>query len=103
MGLLGAAPPSSASQTRNLLRTLADQQQRVRQACDGLKGARHASGGCFVGCNPGKENPDVLVYPFIRSASRHPLRPGVRGYAILGFRVVLAPQVGAKKDERNLP
>ena len=39
-----------------------------------------------------------MVYPFIRSASRYPFRPDVRGYAILGFRVVLAPEVGPKKE-----
>jgi hypothetical protein len=41
---------------------------------------------------------DSVVYLFIRSASRYQFRPDVRGYAILGFRVVLAPEVGAKKE-----
>jgi len=54
---------------------------------------RVARGGCFIGCNPRKEDPDVLVYPFIRSASRYSFRPDVQGYAILGFRVVLGPAV----------
>jgi formylglycine-generating enzyme required for sulfatase activity len=54
---------------------------------------RVARGGCFIGGDP----PGVLVYPFIRSASRYSFSPGVRGYAILGFRAVLAPEVETKK------
>ena len=58
---------------------------------------RVARGGCFYGCDPTKQDPEVLVYPFVRSASRYPFSPNVRGYAILGFRVVLAPGGGSKQ------
>ena len=47
-----------------------------------------ARGGCWTG-EPG---------PFLRSASRYKFSPDVNFYAILGFRVVLAPQVATEKQ-----
>ena len=62
---------------------------------------RVARGGCFNGPPP-HSPPGVItradsfssIGPFLRSASRYRFRPDVNFYAILGFRVVLAPQVG---------
>jgi len=59
---------------------------------------RVARGGCFNGALP-HSPPGVIpqrdacrtIGPFIRSASRYQFRPDVGFYAILGFRVVLAP------------
>jgi len=61
---------------------------------------RVARGGCFNGALP-HSPPGVIpqrdayktISPFIRSASRYRFRPDVGFYAILGFRVVLAPKV----------
>ena len=66
---------------------------------------RVARGGCFNGALP-HSPPGVIpqrdayktIGPFIRSASRYQFRPDVGFYAILGFRVVLAPEVEAKKE-----
>jgi len=66
---------------------------------------RVARGGCFNGVAP-HSPPGVLsrgdcyksMGPFLRSASRYSFYPDVSFYAILGFRVVLAPEVDAKKD-----
>ena len=59
---------------------------------------RVARGGCFIGCDPKTADPAKAVYPFIRSASRYQFSPDVQGHAILGFRVVLAPELGAEKE-----
>jgi len=64
---------------------------------------RVARGGCFNGVAP-HSPPGVLsrgdcyksMSPFIRSASRYQFSPDIYFYAILGFRVVLAPEVAAK-------
>jgi len=66
---------------------------------------RVARGGCFNGPAP-HSPPGVIaradsfsgIGPFLRSASRYKFDPDVNFYAILGFRVVLAPEVGAKKQ-----
>jgi len=60
---------------------------------------RVARGGCFIGCDPQKEDPMRIVFPFTRSASRYAFAPHVRGMAILGFRVVLAPELGGTTPE----
>jgi hypothetical protein len=36
------------------------------------------------------------IIPFLRSASRYQFSPDVYFYGILGFRVVLAPEVAAE-------
>ena len=66
---------------------------------------RVARGGCFNGALP-HSPPGVIpqrdayktIGPFIRSASRYRFRPDVGFYGILGFRVVLAPEVESKKE-----
>jgi formylglycine-generating enzyme required for sulfatase activity len=51
-------------------------------------------GGCFVlPRDPKDSHLDRIVHPFLRSASRYSVPPGVRYYGIVGFRVVLAPAV----------
>jgi len=64
---------------------------------------RVARGGCFNGVAP-HSPPGVLsranIYegmsPFLRSASRYQFSPEIYFYPIIGFRVVLAPEVEAK-------
>jgi formylglycine-generating enzyme required for sulfatase activity len=53
-----------------------------------------ARGGCFAGLAGKAGTAEVLaktVHPFLRSASRYRFPPDANYYAILGFRVVLAP------------
>jgi formylglycine-generating enzyme required for sulfatase activity len=64
---------------------------------------RVARGGCFNGTAP-HAPPGVIaradsfssIGPFLRSAARSSFHPDVNFYAILGFRVVLAPNIRAK-------
>jgi formylglycine-generating enzyme required for sulfatase activity len=66
---------------------------------------RVARGGCFNGPAP-HAPPGVIaradsfssIGPFLRSAGRYKFHPDVNFYAILGFRVVLAPEVKVKKE-----
>jgi len=71
-------------------------------------------GGCFSGVDTkGGKVPDGEalirgVHPFIRSASRYSVGPGLGYLAIVGFRVVLAPEVAesrpaAKGQEATRP
>ena len=61
-------------------------------------------GGCFSGWDTQKgklSQSEALarqVHPFMRSASRYRVPPGLGYLAIVGFRVVLAPQPGAAKE-----
>jgi len=54
-------------------------------------------GGCFAGVDKGdKKRHDAKdleeqVHPFLRSAARYRVPPSISSYAILGFRMVLAP------------
>ncbi len=66
---------------------------------------RVARGGSY--CGPPPHSPPGHVAqgdayktarPFLRSAGRDQFPPDVNFYAILGFRVVLAPQVGSKNE-----
>jgi formylglycine-generating enzyme required for sulfatase activity len=65
---------------------------------------RVARGGCFNGTAP-HAPPGVIaradsfssIGPFLRSASRYRFHPDVNFYAILGFRVVMAPEAAAGK------
>ena len=60
-------------------------------------------GGCFSGIEKKKEttkdNEQLAksVHPFMRSASRYSVPPDLGYLAIVGFRVVLAPEVEGKK------
>ncbi len=55
-------------------------------------------GGCFSGVHKGdkkrhdRKDLDQQVHPFLRSAARYSIPPEISSYAILGFRVVLAPE-----------
>ena len=61
-------------------------------------------GGCFSGWDTQKgklSQSEALarqVHPFMRSASRYRVPPGLGYLTIVGFRVVLAPQPGAAKE-----
>jgi len=62
---------------------------------------RVARGGSYCGPPPhsppghvAQADPYKTARPFLRSASRDQFPPDVNFYAILGFRVVLAPEVG---------
>jgi len=59
---------------------------------------RVARGGCFIGCDTTTEDPALAVHPFIRTASRYQFSPDVKGHAILGFRVVLGPEIKAGSE-----
>ncbi len=50
-------------------------------------------GGCFIH----SDELDKTVHPFLRSASRYSIPPDAGYYGIVGFRVVLAPQVRIEK------
>ncbi|KPK48249.1 MAG: hypothetical protein AMK72_07345 [Planctomycetes bacterium SM23_25] len=57
-------------------------------------------GGSFAGLDKkDKRAPDARdlaeqVHPFLRSAARYSVPPDISSYAIVGFRVVLAPEIG---------
>jgi formylglycine-generating enzyme required for sulfatase activity len=59
---------------------------------------RVVRGGCFSGVHKGdkkrhdRKDLDEQVNPFLRSAARYSIPPEISSYAILGFRVVLAPE-----------
>jgi formylglycine-generating enzyme required for sulfatase activity len=57
-------------------------------------------GGCFAGFDRGdrssgeEEDLRQQVHPFLRSAARYRVPPDISFYAIVGFRVVLGPELG---------
>jgi len=64
---------------------------------------RVARGACLNGAAPFAPPGALMrgdsystIIPFLRSASRYQFDPEVYFYGILGFRVVLAPEVAAK-------
>jgi formylglycine-generating enzyme required for sulfatase activity len=60
-------------------------------------------GGCFAGLDrgdkstPEEQDLEEQVHPFLRSAARYRVPPDVSFYAIVGFRVVLAGEVGEEQ------
>ena len=59
-------------------------------------------GGSFAGLDRGNTGPpeekdlQEQVHPFLRSAARYRVPPELSFYAIVGFRVILAPEAGEK-------
>jgi len=60
---------------------------------------RVGRGGCFAGVDKGEKRAidekdlNEQVHPFLRSAARYRVPPDISTYAIVGFRVILGPEV----------
>jgi formylglycine-generating enzyme required for sulfatase activity len=60
---------------------------------------RVVRGGSFAGLDKGdrgatdKKDLEEQVHPFLRSAARYRVPPDISSYAIVGFRVVLGPEI----------
>jgi len=82
--------------TRNMLRILGDQQQRIRRVRDGLKGARHANGGGWVAgsaevADTAYVGPDAMVLDGARVLDNA---------VVEGFAVVSGPKVVVSGNAR---